>query len=438
MQTIFEPATRWPVRGRHEVIVIGAGPAGIAAACAAAKMGRETLLVERAGFPGGVATNCCCPYLMGFNYADRQIVGGIGDELVRELDRMGAARLVDPSSHVPEQESIGQRPLTQNVIISLEGLRVGARRLLSRYGVEQLYYASLLGAVTEGDRVTAVAADCAEGPGLFEAEAFVDASGDADLVYRAGGEVRQYPVEQSMTKTILMRVGGVEGFYRPQVEEAYDKLVAAGQVPLAGQDRFMGMALLNPGEVLLNFTLTAGSGVSSADLSWMDGELREQALVAVEWFRREIPGFASCFIVDTADRVGVRAGRGIVGHETITREDLNEGTPVPEPVALATRSYGGHGLSAFAPPWHRGNPGLRGVPWRALLPVSFGNVTTGGRALSCDCRVLDPFRLMARCMATGQAAGVTAALAAEQTTVALDVGYEAVRAELLSQQAVIE
>lgn len=436
--TIFHSPEKWPVRGQYDVVVVGAGPAGVAAACAAARLGTRTLIVERSAFPGGVATNCCCPYLMGFGYGDRQIVGGIGDELVRELDRTGAARLKDNSGHRPDPEPIGSRVLNDNVIISLDGLRTGARRFMTQHGVAQLYYTSLLGAVTENDEVRAIAVDAPEGPGLIEAKAFVDATGDAELVFRAGGEVRHYPVEQSMTKTILIRVGGVEDFYRPRVEEAFNAQVAAGTVPLAAQDRFMGLALLNPGEVLLNFTLVAGDALSAAELTRMDGELRDQAELAVIWFRDNIPGFSQCFLVDTADRVGVRAGRGIVGHETISMEDLNEGTPVGEPVAVATRSYGGHGLTGFAPAWHKGNKGLRGVPWRALLPVSFSNVATGGRALSCDCRVLDPFRLMARCFATGQAAGVTAGLAAQRGEALLAPGYEAVREELLRQGAILE
>ncbi|MCE5239899.1 FAD-dependent oxidoreductase [bacterium] len=435
---IFHPSSSWPVAAQRDVIVCGAGPAGIAAACGAGRMGLRTLIVERAGFAGGVATSCCCPYLMGFAAGGRQIVGGLADELVRDMDARGDARFVLPASHTPDTQPIGDRPLLDNIIISLEGFRLAANRLLDRYGVTRLYYASLIGAVTQGDHLAAVAVDRAEGPALYEAQAFVDATGDADLVFRAGGQVRHYPVEQSMTKTILLRVGGVQGFHRPDVEAAFRAAVAAGTVPLPAQDAFMGMALLNPGEVLLNFTLTAGDGVSSADLTRMDDELRQQARLAVGWFRATMPGFADCFLVDTAHRVGVRAGRGIVGQGTITPEDLDGGTEVAEPVAVGTRGYGGHGLTRFAPPWHKHNPGLRSIPWRTLLPVSFGNVAAGGRALSADARVLDAFRLMARCMATGQAAGVSAGLAARVGREIGAVGYSAVRDELEKQRAVLE
>lgn len=420
------------------VIVVGAGPAGIGAACAAARAGAAVLLVEQAGYPGGVATNCCCPYLMGYGLGGRQVCGGVADELVRELDRLGQARFLRHPDQVPEAEHIGGRPLVDNVVTSVEGLRVAARRLLHRHGVRCLHYATLVGATAQGRRVTEITVQGLEGPLTLSAEAFVDATGDALLVKLAGGAVREYPTEQTMTKTILVRVGGVQDFRRPVVEEAFGRLVADGQVPLGAQDRFMGFGLLNPGEVLLNFTLTVGDGLSSADMTRMDGELREQAFMTVEWFRAHIPGFAACFLVDTACRVGVRAGRGIVGVDTLTPESLADETPVAEPVGLTARGYGGHYLERFEPPWRHYQAGVRGLPRGVLVSASFDNVTAGGRALSCDGRVIDSVRLMARCLVSGQAAGVLAAQAARDHNPAADLPYSAVRMELLAQGAILE
>ncbi|MCE5217172.1 FAD-dependent oxidoreductase, partial [bacterium] len=90
------------------------------------------------------------------------------------------------------------------------------------------------------------------------------------------------------------------------------------------------------------------------------------------------------------------------------------------------------------PAWHKSNPGLRGIPWRTLLSASFTNVATGGRSVSCDPRALDSLRLMSRCMATGQAAGVSAALAAQADGAIPPVGYASVRESLLGQGAILE
>lgn len=422
----------------YEVIVVGAGPGGLAAACGAAALGARTLIVEQAGYPGGVATNCCCPYLMGYAAGGRQIAGGMADQLVRELDALGQARLIAEPDHVPETEPIGDRPLLNNVVTSVEGVRVGARRLLARHGVASLHYATLIGARGEGRRVTAITLACLEGQRTLTADYFVDATGDARLTELAGGAVRRYPPDEVMTKTILLRVGGVRGFRRPEVSAAFAEKVRAGRVPLGAQDEFMGLGLLNPGEVLLNFTLTTGDGLSSADLTRMDGELREQVLMTVDWYRREMPGFEGCYLLDAAGRVGVRAAQGIVGVETLTAADVDAGTPVPEPVGLTSRNYGWHYLTVCRAPWGSSQPGLRGIPWGILLAESFDNVTTAGRAVSCEARVIDTLRLMARCMVTGHAAGVTVALAARGQTDTLSVGYPAVRAALLAQGAIPE
>lgn len=427
----------WPVIGEYDVVVVGAGPAGIGAAVAASRAGCSTAVIEKYGFPGGVSTIAFCPFLMGFAYGDRQIVGGVADELVRELDRLGQAAFVVDPAHIADNKPIGNRPILDNVITSVEGIRIAANNLFERAGVVRKYYTTLIGSIVEDNRVAAVAVDTVDGPGLIRGKAFVDATGDANLVWRSGGKVREYPVEESMTKSILFRVGGVYNFNVKLIKERYNQLVEAGEVPFPAQTRFMGIGMLNPGEVMLNFTLTAGNALSADDLTRMDIELRKQILVIVDWLRRYIPEFSQCYLIDAGSGVGVRAGRGIVGHETITTDDLDNNIPVEEPVALGHRSYGGHGINSFEPAWKKDNPGIRPIPWRALIPVSFENVSVGGRAISCDVKVIDTVRLMARCMATGQAAGVSAALAVKEKKRIIDLAYSSVREILIEQHAVL-
>jgi hypothetical protein len=165
--------------------------------------------------------------------------------------------------------------------------------------------------------------------------------------------------------------------------------------------------------------------------------MREQILVTLDFFRKEMPGFSDCYLVDAAAAVGVRAGRNIVGLETITQKDIDEDTPVDEPIAVGTRGYGGHGLDGFAPSWGKWHSGTRSIPLKALIPVDFRNVAVAGRAISCEVRVISTFRLMSRCMAIGQAAGVTAGLAVRDRCDVPDVGYEVIRDELLAGNAIL-
>ncbi|MEW6356763.1 MAG: FAD-dependent oxidoreductase [Planctomycetota bacterium] len=435
---IFLPSTEWPVIGEYDVVVVGAGPGGVGAAVGAARLGQRTLIVEKYGFPGGVAAIAECPYLMGYAAEGRQIVGGVADELVRELDRMGQAGFAAKTSHTPERRPIVDRPILDNVITSVEAVRIADNRLLERAGVARLYYTSLIGAVVEKDRLTAVAVDCVEGPGLIRARCFVDATGDANLVNRAGGEVREGSVEDTMTKTLLIRVGGVSHYHCESAKQRYKQLAQEKKTPFHNQDQLMSLGLLNPGEVSLNFTLAAGNGLLSSELTRMDIAMREQILIALDFFRREMPEFVNCYLVDAACGVGVRAGRSIVGMDTITQKDIDDGTPVAEPVALGTRGYGGHGIDSFRQSWCKWQKGLRAIPMKTLIPKSFANVTAAGRAISCEVRVVSTFRLMSRCMAIGQAAGVMAALAAKSGKAIPDVPYRSVREELLKQNAILE
>jgi len=426
------------MRGEHDVVVVGAGPGGIGAAVAAARLGLDVLVVERCGFPGGVATTACCPYLMGFAAGGRQIAGGVAEELVRELAQMDEARFPTDPDRLPDPEPIGDRPLLNNVLTSVEGVRVAANRLITRAGATRLFYTSLVGACRDNGALTDIAIDNADGPGRVRARVFVDATGDANLVWRAGGGVRVAAPDESMTKTILVRVGGVKDFRRTRIHERYERLFKTGAAPFPNQDHFMGMALLHPGEALLNFPLVAGDALSAADLTRMDAELREQALLTVTWFREHFPEFEEAFLLDVGPGVGVRAGRGMVGLETITCADLDEGTPVAEPVAIGTRSYGGHGIDRFTSGWAKSNPGLRGIPLRALLSADLNNVVAAGRAISAEPKTLTSFRLMARCMAIGQAAGTLAALAVRQDRSPRDVPYAVLRQHLLDHGAILE
>jgi hypothetical protein len=438
MNVLFRDAAAWPVRGQYDVVVVGAGPGGFTAAVTAARLGLKTLVIERYGFPGGVGTHGCCTHLMGFGAQGRQIVGGVADELVRMLDAMGQARFMLVPSRQPEARPIGDRPLNDNICFTIEGMRVGCNRMLEQAGVERLYYTSLVGAVVEGDRVTAAAIDNADGPGLVKAKVFIDATGDANLVWRAGGEVREAPTEESMTKTILLRMGGVRNFNRDVVGPRYEKLYKEGRAPFDNQDHFMGLAQVNPGEVLLNFTLTPGNALDAADLTRMDIELREQCLLAAEWFRNHFSEFAESFLVDTAIHVGVRVGRNMVGVETIMEKDIDEGTPVEEPVSLGSRNLGGHGLKKFSDDWARSYPGVRGIPMKALAHGRLQNVLAAGRCISAEHRTLSSFRLMARCMAIGQAAGTMASEAVSSGCAVQEIEYGAVRPVLERQGAILE
>lgn len=426
-----------PVYGESDLIVIGAGPGGLCAALAAARSGLNVTIIDQNGFPGGVITACNCSFLMGFSYEGRQINGGIFDELVRRLDRKGQAKMLDING-CPEKIAIAQRPLTSNVITSGHSVVVTANKMLMENKVNRLFYSSLVGAVKDKRQLKAVVINLQEGLFLLKGKYYIDATGDAALVHTVGEPVVEAPHEDAMTKTILIKVGGVKQFNKPDICKRFSQMAKAGDRPFINQDRFMGCATLNPGEVLLNLTLATGSSLNSHDLTSLDSELREQIDYGLEWMRSRLPEFANCYLSSSGARVGVRASRNIVGLETITANDLDNNTPVTEPVALGRCSYGGHGLNSFRNNWDQNNKGIRAIPMRTLIPVGLDNVCAAGRCISAEAKILSSFRLTAGCAAIGEAAGSLAAIAAKEQTMLPDVPFLKLQEELINKNAILK
>ena len=436
-EMIFPPIEEWANLGTYDVAVFGAGPGGIAAAISAARLGARTAIIESVGYPGGTAVHANVPNIMGLSRNRRQIVGGIADEFVRKLAAGGYAGIgTDPSTG--SLQPVGDEPLLGSVRTTVHAIRTVANDMIRRTGITPHYYTRLIGGLIDGRSVKAAAVDCSEGLGLIRASTFVDATGDAVLLHRCGGATREATPEEAMTKTMIINVGGVKNFDRDTAAARFNELRDAAEVPFPEQTYFMGSAQLNPGEVALNFTLAMGDGLRSAELTRMDIELRDQIDITVAWFRKEFAGFESSYLVDSAARVGVRSGRMIVGRETITQNDIDDDTPVDQPIGYGVRYYGDHGISSFRSSWAKNHNASRPIPWRVLLPKDFDNVAVAGRCISVEPRVVTCVRLIAQCMATGQAAGINAALASQRKVALEAVGYDAVRNVLLKQDAILQ
>jgi hypothetical protein len=442
MQMIFNEQQQYfkklPVYGEYDVVVCGAGPAGIMAAITAARKEAKVAIIDRNGFPGGVLSACECPLMMGPDIGVRQIVGGITDEFVRELDKSGYARFTNAETGCPEEEPIGDRQLKGSVAVTGHGVIVTANRMLAEAGVECCFSSSVAGAVVEGRVITDVVVNMRECMMRVSGKSFVDATGDAELVYRAGGECVQAAADDCMTKTVMIRVGGVTEFYKAGIRKRFSELAKSGNKPFPNQNRFMGVHTLNPNEVLLNLTLDCGDALTTKSITELDVSLRSQIDRGLDWMRENFTEFKDCYLVSEAFTVGVRAGRAIVGHDTITTDDLDMNTPVEEPVSLAGRGYGGHGIKSFESPWERRNPGIRAIPLKSLIPVSFDNVCASGRCISAEARTLSSFRFTFRCGAIGQASGTLATISAAKRQKLTDVKYSELREALIADGAILE
>lgn len=412
--------------GRYDTIVVGAGPAGIGAAIASARRGLRTLLIESGGYAGGVATRCCVPLYFGFDSGGVQLTAGLSEEFVRRMDEIGAASfMVNNDCAMPEFSRIGGRPITGKVQMKPEHMKLMLRRMLEESGVECLFYARFVDAVNDNGRVASIIVSCLEGARLYEADTFIDCTGDALLCHAADPKsVVKYGDEFSMHKSMFFFVGGVTPFDGRYNRQLYKELYEKGRVPGNVWPSFGHSVQLTPGVVQIAVCFATGDAVSSADMSRMDRELRENVFEIVEFLRREMPGFKDCYLLDTGESVGVRAGQGIVGKESVDYDSLYTGCD--DTVALTILSYGAHSnkkhewLSA----WADSRPGVGRVPMGALIPSALKNVLAAGRCISTDPKYIGVFRMMNTCMTLGEAAGLMAYAAKKHGISVCDVNYD--------------
>lgn len=394
----------------YDVVIAGAGPAGFGAAMGAAKLGKKVLIFDRNSAPGGVAAYCGCPVFAGLNSFVPENSSGAAGLFAQSLEKC---------SMIWDNYKINTSEFSVGLMMS---------RLLRDAGVDMLFYVELTDVKKEGNKICSVTVTGCGKHIEIKGKNFVDCTGDAVLSYMAGAEVQTGSAEETMTKTLLFRVTGVENYNRAACVKAFEE----GNFPFTHQDRFMGTPVGEKGEdFLLNLTAVSGCAQDPAEMTRMDLELREQIPVVLEWAKKTLPGFANCHLVAVAPVIGVRGGRNMVGIEHITAKDLEENTPVTEPVAIGKRTYGEHYIKTFIAPWAfwKGG-GPRAVPYGALRSVNIANLAAGGRGIGIEPKAVSAIRLMPVCIATGQAAGIAAAMDFPS--------YPALRQELINQKCKFE
>ncbi|SDL65699.1 FAD-dependent oxidoreductase [Tessaracoccus oleiagri] len=438
-QTLFvtEPARATPVLGDYDVIVCGGGPAGIIAATAAARNGARTLLIERYGFVGGMATSALVTPISEFRHNGRQHVGGIPLELMTRASRLGGADLGRDSGNWPVNDEL---------------MKLAAQRLLLESGVTLLYHSWLSDAVVEDGRVTHAVVQNKTGRVAYGACVFVDCTGDADLVRAAGLPTVKTDVLQPAS--LWFQLGGVdtdalqhlfgdaEGGVLPVSETIRNRLAELhreGEIPVFGGPWINWF--FHDGMVSINLLR---EGTDASDAEWFtrtECSLREKLHQIIEVLRREFPEFKDAWLAKSGIQTGVRETHHIVGETTLTRDDILNPKAFPDTVAKGAHVIDIHEADSidqtqleFVVPRRAYN-----VPLGCLVPRGSVNVITAGRCLSADGPGFGSARVMATCMAMGQGAGTAAALAsATQDKRVVDVDLALLRERLISQGAIVD
>jgi hypothetical protein len=466
-KTIAEPAREVPVRAEVDVLVAGGGLAGVSAAVAAARAGARTLLIERNGFPGGVATAgmCCSIFNCLYTPSHELIVRGNALDFVERLAHCGGPRS-------------GWHSHKGHIIYDLERGKLALIELLEEAGADYLFDTLATSAIVEGNRLQGIVIESKSGREAILAQAVVDTTGDADVAYLAGAPTRSVAELGWAKHSYCFRIGNVDvgrfvryfadnpGQYPPYMDVDWDfeealrqyeetgtflfphgggyqmdlikEGIASGEYPerLGVHDQLPACQMhairdLGVVHIITGFCEMDDLDVAQITRAVSDG--KRMAFHVTEFFTRHVPGFERAFVIGTADDLGIRASRWIEGEFDFAAEMKSEGARFEDAIGrgVVQRDLKKHegpkawGCQTFV-------DATFDIPYRCLLPKRVEGLVMGaGRSLSQT----NPFllRVMALTMVTGQAAGVAAAVSADQGTTPGAVDVSCVQETLRDQ-----
>ena len=419
-----------------DVLVVGGGNAGCAAALASARHGARTLLVERYGFLGGTATASMVGPWMTFHSGSERIVGGIAQEIVERLQRMGGSpgHVYDSSDYVATITPFD--PEIHKALLFEMMRESGVQLLLHAYFLRTLCHREVSRGSVEGAVFATVA-----GEREYRAAVTIDATADAYVAASAGVATQQGDSRGRVQPASLMfRLSHVDlaktaAYLRMHPDQMRTSLktherVAPALSAVAGLHDLWHAAIERgevdiprevvsffitpyPDEVSVNMTrVTNIDPLDPDDLTRAEVEARMQVMQLLEFFRKNVPGFERARIAATGTQIGIRESRRIVGEYTLTREDVLQGRHFDDAVARSAYPIDIHNPAGSGTVTHRLAAGESyEIPYRCLVPKNVDRLLVAGRCISTTHEALASTRLTPTVMTLGQAAGTAAALA---------------------------
>jgi hypothetical protein len=457
LSSIDLPPRRGTLATDTDVLVVGGGPSGLAAAVGAAGAGARVVLAERYGFLGGNATAALVMPLMSF-HAHREHIPrldvltlfppdqGPGDPVVAGVFQSFVSRLIAAGGALQPSEHTGF-----TVPFDPEALKLVALDLLDDAGVEYLFHAFASGVLGQR-RLEGVIFEGKSGPLVLKARVVVDCTGDGDVAALAGApfEVGRDIDGLVQPMTLMFRMVEVEreafvAYARAHPDQwrgvhglwdLVQRATEAGELELPRED-ILFFATPHAREVSVNSTRVSGAlGTNVWDLTRAEWESRRQFRQIAAFLQKYVPGFASAYAAQSGVQVGVRETRRFLGAYQLTADDIISARKHPDVVARGAYPIDIHNPAGKGTELTRLPPGeAYDIPLRCLLPQGVANLLIAGRCISGTHEAHSSYRVMPISMATGHAAGVCAALAARGGLAAHAVPAEDVQRELLRQGA---
>lgn len=452
-----------PVIQDVDVLVVGGGTAGLCAAVAASRAGASTMLIEQGGCCGGMATQALVgPFMTCYDaLGEEMIIKGLFEEVVDRLVAKGGAihpSKVKAGTAFTSYIVVGHQHVTP---FDAEVLKQVMDEMLLEANVEALYHAQLIQPIMAGSTVTGAIVACKSGVKAISCKVMVDCTGDGDAAVRAGApyELGDEASGRIQPASMFFRIGNVDSdrvdqeiaehqddFYRKdgvnyrslhwRIAEARENgdwnlnRVSIGMFRGVRKDEWS----INTSRIM------HVDGTDSASLTRAEMEGRKQVAQIFQFFKKYVPGCENAVLLSSASRVGIRETRHIKGEYVLQVEDVVNANVPKDSIAMAANSIDVHGRFGAVSNEYTPVTGGRyyGVPYRCLVPLKVDGLLVAGRCISATSDAAGAIRVMPPCMATGQAAGIAAALSVKSGEAPRSLNVDTLIEALKEQKAFLE
>jgi hypothetical protein len=454
-----------------DVLVVGGGPGGLAAAIAAAREGVNTMLVERWGSFGGNITQSLVGSIAWYRYEKTVEAGGIGNEFERRAEELGASlesNLVeyldeDTLNYVIPIMAKSPNPPPAAASLDTDLFKYVADTMVQKAGITPLLHCFIVGALMDGDTIRGVITESKSGRQAILARRVIDATGDADIAHYSGAPYHKCSKEGLMEVSMNFGCSGIDlpAFLRhtarhnlryikdwaketsgkedneltAHMVDPYIKAKEAGEIPADVTMQSYWTTVTPLGEIRNMNTIDMGGvdGTDVRDLTWAEMEGRKRVMMALNALRKYKPGFENARLRTFAPCVGVRETRKIVGAYTLTEHDIRNEARFDDSIGIFPEFLDAYGV-VILPTTGR----YFHVPYGITLPQKVENLLVAGRCVSGDKVSLAATRQMLCCAVTGQGAGVAAAVSLKDDVTCRQVDIAGVQKALKKQGVRIE